>query len=56
MILLRFPPARKCLVGTFESFLCGFGGIRYDLHRADSEGVTEWYQSPAVAIPHKSSL
>src|SRR3954466_3552986 len=27
MLLLRFPPARKCLVGTFESFLCGFGGI-----------------------------
>ena len=28
MLLLRFPPARKCLVGTFESFLCGFGGFR----------------------------
>ena len=28
MLLLRFPPARKCLVGTFESFLCGFGGNR----------------------------
>src|SRR4051812_38343263 len=27
MLLLRFPPARKCLVGTFESFLCGFGGF-----------------------------
>src|SRR3954468_11482330 len=24
MLLLCFPPARKCLVGTFESFLCGF--------------------------------
>ena len=24
MLLLRIPPARKCLVGTFESFLCGF--------------------------------
>src|SRR3954462_15708264 len=40
MLLLRFPPARKCLVGTFESFLCGFGGFRQNLHRADSEGVT----------------
>src|SRR3954469_13653906 len=28
MLLLRFPPVRKCLVGTFESFLCGFGGKR----------------------------
>ena len=28
MLLLCFPPARKCLVGTFESFLCGFGGFR----------------------------
>ena len=56
MILLRSPPARKCLVGTSESFLSGFGGNRSDLHRADSEGVTEWYQSSAVAIPHKSSL
>src|SRR4051812_15389250 len=28
MVLLRFPPPRKCLVGTFESFLCGFGGDR----------------------------
>src|SRR3954468_8579960 len=27
MLLLRFPPARKCLVGTFESFLCGFWRI-----------------------------
>ena len=26
MVLLRFPPARKCLVGVLESFLCGFGG------------------------------
>src|SRR3954469_9620308 len=43
MLLLRFPPARKCLVGTFESFLCGFGGFRRNLHRADSEGVTENY-------------
>ena len=56
MLLLRFPPARKCPVGTFESFLCGFGGKRWNLHRADSEGVTEWYQSSAVTIPHKSSL
>src|SRR3954465_9897044 len=56
MLLLRFPPARKCLVGTFESFLCGFGEFCSNLHRSDSEGVTEWYQSPAVAIPHKSSL
>src|SRR4051812_28390878 len=40
MLLLRFPPARKCLVGTFESFLCGLGGFRCNLHRADSEGVT----------------
>ena len=31
MILLRFPPARKCLVGTFESFLCGFGGFSLKL-------------------------
>ena len=56
MTFLRFPPALKCLVGTFESFLCGFGGNRWNLHRVDSEGVTEWYQSSAVAIPHKSSL
>jgi hypothetical protein len=28
MVLLRFSPARKCLVGTFVSFLCGFGGNR----------------------------
>src|SRR3954466_9432719 len=27
MLLLRFPPARKCLVGTFESFLCGIWRI-----------------------------
>src|SRR4051812_16189784 len=27
MLLLRFPPARKCLVGTFESFLCGLAGF-----------------------------
>src|SRR4051812_16792588 len=56
MLLLRFPPARKCLVGTFESFLYGFGEFCSNLHRSDSEGVTEWYQSSAVAIPHKSSL
>src|SRR3954462_3549395 len=41
MLLLRFPPARKCLVGTFESFLCGFGEFCSNLHRSDSEGVTE---------------
>src|SRR3954463_8354352 len=41
MILLRFPPARKCLVGTFESFLCGFGEFCSNLHRSDSEGVTD---------------
>src|SRR4051812_10057960 len=40
MLLLRFPPARKCLVGTFESFLCGFGEFFSNLHRSDSEGVT----------------
>src|SRR4051812_41013066 len=40
MLLLRFPPARKCLVGTFESFLCGFGEFCSNLHRYDSEGVT----------------
>src|SRR3954469_5179014 len=40
MLLLRFPPARKCLVGTFESFLCGFGEFCPNLHRSDSEGVT----------------
>src|SRR4051812_10238649 len=40
MLLLRFPPARKCLVGTFESFLCGFGELCSNLHRSDSEGVT----------------
>src|SRR3954467_10698884 len=45
MLLLRFPPARKCLVGTFESFLCGFGEFCSNLHRSDSEGATEWYQS-----------
>ena len=28
MLLLRFPPAHKCLVGIFESFLCRFGGKR----------------------------
>src|SRR3954462_14975393 len=40
MLLLRFPPARKCLVGTFESFLCGFGEFCSNLYRSDSEGVT----------------
>src|SRR3954469_5855882 len=40
MLLLCFPPARKCLVGTFESFLCGFGEFCPNLHRSDSEGVT----------------
>src|SRR3954465_1494837 len=40
MLLLRFPPARKCLVGTFESFLCGFGEFCSNLHRSDSGGVT----------------
>src|SRR4051812_29296474 len=40
MLLLRFPPARKCPVGTFESFLCGFGEFCSNLHRSDSEGVT----------------
>ena len=40
MLLLRFPPARKCLVGTFESFLCGFGGFRSNLYRVYYVGVT----------------
>src|SRR3954467_7895484 len=44
MLLLRFPPARKCLVGTFESFLCGFGEFCSTLHRPDSEGVTGMHQ------------
>src|SRR3954465_2123246 len=56
MLLLRFPPARKCLVGTFESFLCGIGEFCSNLHRSDSEGVTQCHRSVAEYIEEFNNL